>query len=205
MSFYENCILPRLVDVAVGTKDIAVEREKCLAGASGNVLEVGFGTGHNLPFYPRAVKKVVGVDPSGASAKLARKRIANASFPVELLELAGERIAAADASFDSVVSTLSLCTIADPAAALVQMRRVLKPGGRFFFLEHGQSNEREVQRWQDRLNGLQRRLFGGCNINRPIDRLITDAGFEIDKLDRFYGKGPKVFACLYRGTARRPS
>jgi ubiquinone/menaquinone biosynthesis C-methylase UbiE len=172
---------------------------------TGSVLEVGFGTGHNLPHYPDTVEKVVGIDPSGESAKLAKKRIGRARFPVQLIQLEGERIAAPDASFDSVVSTLSLCTINDPSAALRQMRRVLKPDGRFFFLEHGRSDEPHVQRWQDRLNGLQRWVFGGCNVNRPIDRLITNAGFIIDNLERYYGKGPKPLAYLYRGTARRAS
>src|SRR5205814_1013868 len=142
--------------------------------------------------------------PSGESARLARKRIAAAPFPVELLALRGEEIPAADVSFDSVVSTFSLCTIPDPNAALVQMGRVLKPDGRLFFVEHGRSDEPRVQRWQDRLNGIQKWLGGGCNLNRPIARLITDAGFEIETLDKYYIKGPKVTAYLYRGIARRP-
>jgi ubiquinone/menaquinone biosynthesis C-methylase UbiE len=202
MGIYAQYVLPRLIDVAAGTKDIAVEREKCLAEVKGNVLEVGFGTGHNLPFYPQQVKKVVGVDPSGTSARLAKQRIERASFPVELLEVPGEQIAAPDASFDSVVCTLSLCTISDPTAALAQMRRVLKPDGRLFFLEHGQSNDPEVRRWQDRLNPLQNLVFGGCNLNRPIDRLIADAGFAFDRLDRYYAKGPRPLSYLYRGMAR---
>lgn len=201
--FYDNYVLPRIIDVAGGAKEIAVDREKCLADVTGSVLEVGFGTGHNLPHYPAGVQKVVGVDPSGESARLAQKRIAKVSFPVEIIELEGEQIAAADASFDSVVCTFSLCTIADPVAALLQMRRVLKPEGRFFFLEHGRSDEPKVRRWQDRLNGVQNWLFGGCNVNREIDRLIIEAGFAIDTLDRYYAKtGPKALSCLYRGTAR---
>ncbi len=203
MGFYDKNIVPRLIDIAAGGKDIAVERARCLAQVKGTVLEVGFGTGHNLPYYSRHVQKVVGVDPSGKSGRIARRRIEKASFPVELVELPGERISLPDASFDSVVSTLSLCTIADPRAALAQMRRVLKPGGRFFFLEHGLSDEAKIQRWQDRLNGLQQRIFGGCHINRPIDHLITGAGFVMETLDRYYMKGPKPLSYLYRGTARR--
>jgi ubiquinone/menaquinone biosynthesis C-methylase UbiE len=203
MGFYDDNILPRLIDVATGRKDFAVERERCLAEVKGRVLEVGFGTGHNLPHYPRDVKKVVGVDPSAKSAQIAKRRIEKAPFPVELITLPGERIAAPDDSFDSVVCTLSLCTIPDPHAALVQMRRVLTPEGRFFFLEHGLSDEPKVQRWQNRMNRLQNLIFGGCNVNRPIDRLIADAGFVIDRLDRYYAAGPKALSYLYRGTAHR--
>jgi SAM-dependent methyltransferase len=206
MGFYDDHILPRLVDVACGSKELAVERKKCLAAVSGTVLEVGFGTGHNLPHYGPGVKKVVGVDPSGHSAKIAKRRIDRAPFPVELLQLRGEQIAAPDESFDSVVSTLTLCTIADPGAALLQVHRVLKREGRFFFLEHGRSDEANVRRWQDRLNPLQNWICGGCNLNRDIERLIADAGFTFDTLDKYYGNmGPKPFAYLYRGVARRAS
>jgi SAM-dependent methyltransferase len=143
---------------------------------------------------------VVGIDPSGESAKLARKRIARAPFPVELLPLSGEQLPAPDGSFDSVVCTFTLCTIPDPLAALRQMRRVLAPGGRFFFVEHGRSDEPKVQRWQDRLNGAQRWLFGGCNLNRPMDQLITEAGFELDSLERYYAKGPKRWRTCTAGS-----
>jgi ubiquinone/menaquinone biosynthesis C-methylase UbiE len=199
---YDDWVLPRIINLAMGTKDVAQERAKALAAVKGRVLEVGFGSGHNLPHYPPGVEQVVGIDPSGESAKLARKRIARAPFPVEFLPLPGEQIPAPDGSFDSVVCTFTLCTIPDPLTALRQMRRVLAPGGRFFFVEHGRSDEPKVQRWQGRLNGAQRWLFGGCNLNRPIDQLITEAGFELDSLERYYAKGPKPMAYLYRGIAR---
>jgi ubiquinone/menaquinone biosynthesis C-methylase UbiE len=202
MGVYDDWVLPRVMNLAMGTKAMAEERAKALAAVKGRVLEVGFGSGHNLAHYPAAVERVVGIDPSGESAKLARKRIARAPFPVEFLPLPGEQIPAPDGSFDSVVSTFTLCTIPDPLAALRQMRRVLAPGGRFFFVEHGRSDDAKVRRWQDRLNGLQQRFVGGCNLNRPMDQLITAAGFELESLERYYAQGPKFMAYLYRGIAR---
>jgi len=203
MGFYDNWVLPRLIDFACGNKANTDDRVACLKSAHGTVLEVGFGTGHNLPHYPRTVEKVVGVDPCGTSAKLAQKRIAEAPFPVEVVTSSGEDIAAPDRSFDSVVSTFSLCTIGDPVAALRQMRRVLKPNGRLFFLEHGRSHEPSIQRWQDRLDGFQSFVFGGCTMTREIDRLLAEAGFVIDDLTRYYAKaGPKPMCSYYRGSAR---
>jgi ubiquinone/menaquinone biosynthesis C-methylase UbiE len=185
-------------------KLVAEQRKQCLAGVTGTVLEVGFGSGHNLPYYPAAVQRVVAVDPSTEGAKLARKRIAAARFPVEYIPLAGEEISAADASFDSVVSTFTLCTIPDPLAALRQMLRVLKPDGRFFLVEHGRSSEPKIQRWQDRMNGVQRAMCGGCNMNRDIERLVREAGFAFEEIDKYYVKGqPKLVACMTRGIARR--
>jgi ubiquinone/menaquinone biosynthesis C-methylase UbiE len=204
MGFYADWVVPRILNLVMGTKVIGQERAKCLAGVRGTVLEVGFGSGHNLPFYPAAVEKVVAVDPSAEGAKLARKRIAKAPFPVEHVALAGERLDAPDASFDSVVCTFTLCTIPDPAAALAQMLRVLKPGGRLFLVEHGRSADPQVQRWQDRMNGLQQAICAGCNLNRYIERLVRDAGFAFDQLDKYYIKGqPKLSAFLTRGIARR--
>lgn len=203
MGFYEQQILPRLLDIGMSGAAFRRERAKCLEGAQGRVLEVGFGSGHNLPFYPPGVEKVVGVDPSGQSAKLAKKRIAEAPFPMEFVALPGERIDAPDASFDAVVTTFSLCTIPDPSAALAQMLRVLRPGGRLYFLEHGLADDERVVRWQNRLNGIQGALFGGCNLNRPIDRLVQGAGFELERMERYYAPGPRPLGYLYRGVARR--
>jgi ubiquinone/menaquinone biosynthesis C-methylase UbiE len=202
MGVYDDWVLPRVMNLAMGAKVVAEQRAKALAGVKGRVLEVGFGSGHNLPHYPAGVERVVGIDPSGESAKLARARIAEAPFPVEFLPLSGEQLPAPDGSFDSVVSTFTLCTIPDALAALRQMRRVLAPGGRFFFLEHGRSNDAKVRRWQDRLNGAQRWLVGGCNLNRPMDQLVVEAGFELESLERYYAQGPRFLSCLYRGVAR---
>jgi ubiquinone/menaquinone biosynthesis C-methylase UbiE len=202
MGFYDDWVLPRLMNMMMGMPYMPPERRKALAGVSGDVLEVGFGAGHNLPYYPQAVKRVVAVDPSAESAKLARERIAAAPFAVEYLPLEGEKIAAPDASFDSVVSTFTLCTIPDPGTALAQMRRVLRPGGRLFFVEHGRSPEPALQRWQDRLNGVQRFVCGGCNMNRDIERLVRDAGFDFDEIEKYYLEGqPKIFTFMTRGVA----
>ena len=204
MGFYDAWVLPRLMNVAMGMRALTHERKACLASVSGTVLELGFGAGHNLPCYPAAVSKVVGVDPSTQGAKLARKRIAAAKFPVEHVALEGERIDAPDAAFDAVVSTFTLCSVGDPPAALAQLRRVLKPGGRFFFVEHGWAPEPKVQRWQNRLNGLQQAVFGGCHLNRDIERMVSDAGFAFDELDKHYAQGaPRFAGFLTRGVARR--
>jgi ubiquinone/menaquinone biosynthesis C-methylase UbiE len=203
MGFYDNWVLPRILDTMMGMSHVAEERKKALAGVAGDVLEVGFGSGHNLPWYPSAVRRLVAIDPSAQSARLARKRIAAARFPVEYLPLEGEKIDASDASFDSVVSTFTLCTIPDTTAALAQMRRVLKPAGKLFFVEHGRAPDAAVHRWQDRLNGVQQFACGGCNMNRDIQRLVRDAGFEFDEVEQYYMEGqPKLFAFMTRGVAR---
>ena len=204
MSFYENRILPYLLNVFMNTKGTREERKRSLAGVKGAVLEVGFGSGLNLPYYPKTVTRVVGVDPSHTSAYLARKRIAASSFPVEFVGLSAEKLPVADASFDSVVSTFTLCTIPNVSGALAEMRRALKPEGRFYFVEHGHADDPRVARWQDRLNGVEQKVFGGCHLNRDISALIRQAGFEIERLEHAYMKGaPKFAGFLYRGVARR--
>jgi ubiquinone/menaquinone biosynthesis C-methylase UbiE len=204
MGFYDRWVLPRLLNLIMSDKAMCAEREKVLGGVSGTVLEVGFGTGMNLPYYPQGVQRLVAVDPSRESARLAQtqKRIAAAPFPVEYLPIAGEQIQAPDHSFDSVVSTFTLCSIADPLAALEQMRRVLKPGGKLFLVEHGLSSEPRVQRWQTRLNRIQNFMCGGCHLNRDVRRMITEAGFAFDQVDQHYIKGPPKFAAFVtRGVA----
>lgn len=203
MGFYSDWVVPRLLNVAMGMPAVRDERRLCLAGVTGTVLEIGFGSGHNLPWYPPAVERVVAVDPSTEAAKLARKRIAAARFPVEHVALEGERLAAPDASFDAVVSTFTLCSVRDPAAALGQVRRVLKPGGHLFLLEHGLAPDPNVQRWQSRLDGLQQRLVGGCHLTRDVEQLVRDAGFCFDALDKHYLPGtPRFSGFLTRGLAR---
>jgi ubiquinone/menaquinone biosynthesis C-methylase UbiE len=202
MGFYDNWVLPRLLNSMMGDETTTEERKKALAGVSGTVLEVGFGCGHNLPCYPEGVRRLVAVDPSRQSAKLAKKRIAEARFPVEYLPVGGEELPAPDHSFDSVVSTFTLCTIPDPVAALRQMRRVLKPGGKLFLVEHGLSADPKVQRWQHRLNKLSGFMCGGCNMNRDIRRLVAEAGFDFEEVVQYYMKGaPKFVGFLTRGVA----
>ena len=201
MGVYEKYVVPRIVDLTLRAEFVSEERKKCLADVRGSVLEVGFGSGLNLPHYPKGVERVVAVDPSAEGAKLAGKRIAAAPFPVEYVGLSGETIDAPDASFDAVVSTWTLCTIPAVETALEQMRRVLKPGGHLYFVEHGLAADPKVQRWQHRLNPIQRFLCGGCNVNRNIEALVTGAGFRLETLEKGYAKGPKFASFHYRGVA----
>ena len=204
MGFYGEHILPRMLNLVMTTKAIREQRQHCLEHVSGDVLEIGFGSGLNLPYYPPTVTKVVGVDPSHTAATLARKRIAASPFNVEFVGLSAEKIPVADASFDSVVTTFTLCTIPDVDNALREMRRALKPGGRLYFVEHGRAIDPAVERWQLRLNGIQQKLFGGCHLDRRISQMISDAGFEIERIENSYLKGaPKFGGFLYRGVARR--
>jgi len=193
MGFYDRWILPRFMDFMMGDKPATEARKKALEGVAGSVLEVGFGSGHNLPLYPAGVRRLVAVDPSRESFKLASKRIEAARFPVEYLPIGAEAIEAPDHSFDCVVSTFSLCSIPEPLAALEQMRRVLKRGGKLFVAEHGLSPDPKVQRWQHRLNKLQRFVCGGCNMNRDIRRLVVEAGFSFDQVEQYYMQGPPKF------------
>jgi ubiquinone/menaquinone biosynthesis C-methylase UbiE len=202
MGLYEKWVLPRFLNMMMGNKHTTAERKKALADVTGTVLEVGFGAGHNLPCYPQGVRRVVAVDPARASAKLARQRIARAGFPVEYIALGAEQIDAPDHSFDCVVSTFTLCTIPDPLAALQQMRRVLKRGGKLFIVEHGLAHDPSVQRWQHRMNKFNNVVFGGCNTNRNIRGLIVEAGFEFDQVEQYYMNGaPKFAGFLTRGIA----
>lgn len=203
MGFYQDRILPHVLNLSMNTAAVKDERQRCLKGVKGTVLEIGFGTGHNLPYYPREVTKVTGVDPSAKSLELAQKRIAASPFPVEIIGLAAETIPVGDASFDSIVTTFTLCTIPGVKNALLEMRRALRPGGRLYFVEHGLAEDPTVVRWQTRLNSTQQTVFGGCNLNRPIAALIEQAGFEMEQIEVGYLKGaPKFAGFVYRGIAK---
>ena len=192
---------PRLQDLVMGFMDDM--RPEALGPAEGEVLEVGFGTGLNLAHYPQSVTKVVGLDPMGTEG-VARidARIAAASFPVERASLRADGELPFDAGrFDTVVTTWTLCSIPEPLLALREMHRVLRPGGRYLFIEHGRADAEGTQRWQDRLNPLWNRIADGCHINRKMDAIVEQGGFELTSLERFRARGPGILAQMYRGVA----
>ena len=203
MAFYTDRILPHCVHLALGSRRFRQLREETVRGLSGTVLEVGFGSGLNLPYYSKEVSRLLTIEPARGGLCLARRAIEAVSFPVEHVGDTAEEIPLPDGSIDAVVSTWTLCTIPDSARALREIRRVLKPEGSFHFLEHGHSPEPRIARWQDRLTPLQKILAGGCHLNRPIDRMIEEAGFRFEAIERFYGPGPKVVMYFYAGVAGR--
>jgi ubiquinone/menaquinone biosynthesis C-methylase UbiE len=203
MGWYDDKILPKLIDLSCGTKPIHKQREKVVPLAAGDVLEIGFGSGLNLPYYNRdSVRKVWGLEPSEGMRKRADKLIAETDVDVELIDLPGEQIPLDDNSVDTVVVTYTLCTIPDVADALAGMRRVLKPGGSLLFSEHGRAPDAGVRRWQDRLNPGWKKLAGGCNINRDIAGIVEGAGFSVVDDNRMYIPGIRVFSYHYWGTAK---
>jgi len=202
MGFYDDRILPHVINVVMNTKQTRQIRERVCADLKGEVLEIGFGTGHNLPFLPADVTRLLAVEPSGRSVELARERIAASPIHVDAVGLDGQRLPVDDESVDAVLCTWSLCTIPDGVAAVREARRVLRPGGRFHFVEHGAAPDTKVRRWQNRLNPIQNRLGGGCNLNRDIASIIEAGGLSITKLDRYYNAGePKAFGAMYEGVA----
>ncbi|WP_339516523.1 class I SAM-dependent methyltransferase [Pseudomonas sp. RL_15y_Pfl2_60] len=202
MNLYDRFVLPRLIDLACGMGEVMKARSKIVPQAHGRVLEIGIGSGLNLEFYdPEKVSAVIGVDPSADMQKLARERAAKTPIPVEMIALELGQIKAADASFDSIVCTFTLCTITDTAAALKEMRRVLKPQGRLLFCEHGLAPDANVVRWQNRLTPIWKPLAGGCHLNRDIPALLNAGGFKIGELDKRYLQGPKAMTYVYSGWA----
>ena len=201
--WYDRYLLPYLIDFACGIKPVRRQRRKVVPLARGRVLEIGIGTGLNLEHYDKSLlTQLIGLDPSAEMHRLARKRMARAGLKVELVTLSAERIPYEDASFDTVLVTYSLCTIPDAVAALREMRRVLKPGGRLVFCEHGRAPDESVRRWQDRLTPLWSRFAGGCHLNRDIPALLAEAGFRSDDTQTMYLPGPRPLTFNYWGTAR---
>jgi ubiquinone/menaquinone biosynthesis C-methylase UbiE len=187
-------------------KPMRAARERVCHGLEGDVVEVGFGTGLNARYYPASVKKVYAVEPSHVCLQLAQPRIGRTTVPVEPAGLTGERLDLPSDHFDAALSTWTLCTIPDLPAALAELRRVLKPGGVFHFVEHGHAPDPKVARWQHRLEPVQKRLAGGCHLTRRIDESVRDAGFVIDELDTYYTAGePKVFGWTFEGRASNPA
>lgn len=203
MGFYESYILPRLINLSCGARPIRAQRQKVVPLAEGRVLEVGIGSGLNLPYYdPGKVERVIGLDPAEAMLSYARRRSADLPFEVEYLALEGERIPLARHAVDTVLVTYALCTIPDAGGALENMRAVLKPGGRLIFCEHGRAPDAAVRRWQDRLNPLWGRIGGGCNLNRDIPALIEGAGFRLEALETAYlPRTPRFAGFNYWGVA----
>jgi len=204
MGWYDERILPKLIDLSCGTKPIHKQREKVVPLAAGDVLEIGFGGGLNLPYYNRdRVRKVWGLEPSEGMRKRAERLIATTDVDVELIDLPGEEIPLQDDSVDTVLVTYTLCTIPDVSAALAGMRRVLKPDGQLLFTEHGRAPDNGVRRWQDRLNPGWKKLAGGCNMNRDIAGTIEEAGFSLVEDNRMYIPGLRILSYHYWGTAKQ--
>ena len=201
-NWYDRTLLPHLLDFACGMRPIRLQREKIVPLAWGRVLEVGIGTGLNMPFYdPARVRYIVGVDPALQMHRLAAKRIARAGLDVELVGVAAETIPLEDASIDTVVVTYTLCTIPDPVTALKEMRRVLVPGGSLLFCEHGRAPDENVRRWQTRLQPHWQKIAGGCHLDRDVPALLDQAGFRCDNLQTRYLPGPRPLAFNYWGEA----
>ena len=205
MGFYGTAVLPRLINATAGVKALDPLRRRVCAGLAGDVVEIGFGSGFNVPFYPAAVTRVAAVEPSDLAWRLAGERLRAAAVPVQRAGLDGQSLPFADGSYDAALSTWTLCSIPAAAAAHAELRRVLKPGGTLHFLEHGLAPDERVRRWQRRLDPLQQRIAGGCHFTRPIADLLTAAGFTIEELDVFYEKGAPKFEGAYSlGVALSP-
>lgn len=203
MGFYENQVVPRFTNLVMSRRELTPIRARVAASLDGDVLEVGFGSGLNVPHYPPAVTRVRAVDPATLGRKLAAKRVAASRVPVEYVDLDGQALSLEPDSIDHVLTTWTLCTIPDVARALGEIRRVLRPGGSFHFVEHGRSPDPNVADWQDRLTPIQRRVAGGCHLNRPIDQLVLNSGLKLVRLENYYAKGPRPFGYMFEGLATK--
>jgi ubiquinone/menaquinone biosynthesis C-methylase UbiE len=203
MGFYQNQIVPILTDLAMRQRDLAAYRSRVVPAADGRVLEIGVGSGLNLPFYSRNVRHLIGLDPSPKLLSMARRNSSANPVPFELIEGSAESIPLQNGSVDTVVTTWTLCSIPDAGRALREMYRELKPAGRLLFVEHGRAPHPNVCWWQDLLTPIWKRLGGGCHLNRAIKVLIADAGFRFERLDTGFMHGPNPMSFMYEGSARR--
>lgn len=202
MGFYDKNVLPHLINLACGSKPTTKQREKVVPQATGDVLEIGFGSGLNLPFYDQQkVRKIFALEPSAEMRKLSGERVSASAMDIEFIDLPGEEIPLDANSVDTVLMTFTLCTIPDVAAALEGMRRVLKPGGKLVFCEHGKAPDAGVLKWQNRLNPAWQKIGGGCNLNRDVPALLEENGFRIAVDERMYIPGPRIFCYNYWGSA----
>jgi len=202
MAFYSDHIVPHLVHLAMRNRRLLPYRERVISAAQGRVLEIGIGSGLNLPFYSLQVKELIGLEPAPRLLAMARGASSRVSLPVTFIEGSAETIPLEDNSIDTVVTTWTLCTIPAVVQALGEMRRVLRQGGQLLFVEHGLAPDAGVRKWQDWLTPAWKRIGGGCRLNRPIQSLIEQTGFGITRLETGYMPGPKPMAFLYQGAAR---
>jgi ubiquinone/menaquinone biosynthesis C-methylase UbiE len=201
-NWYRDHVFVRIMNRAMNTEETRRIRGEVCGPLAGEVLEIGFGTGLNLPHLPAAVTRLVAVDPMERGRALAQERLVATSVPVEFVSLDGVAIPVADASVDAVLATWTLCSIPDPVAAVQEIRRVLRPGGTFHFVEHGRAPDERVRRWQDRFNPIQRRMACGCNLNRDIPAIVAEGGMVPGDLTTYYAKGdPKIMGWMYQGVA----
>jgi ubiquinone/menaquinone biosynthesis C-methylase UbiE len=201
MGFYQDRVLPHLVHWSMRQETLTPYRRRITSSAEGRVLEIGIGSGLNVPLYGDRVTQVIGVDPSPRLLSMARNAATETECPVALLEGSAETVPVEDHSIDTAVTTWTLCTVPDVSAALHEMHRILKPSGRLLFVEHGLAPDVKVRRWQDRLTPVWKRIGGGCHLNRPIRELIEGAGFRIERLETGYMQGPKPMTFMYEGSA----
>jgi len=202
MSFYQQHILPHVINLAMRKRELLAYRKRVLAKAQGRTLEIGVGSGLNLPHYPSSVREIVGLEPSTRLIAMAQRIAERHSPAVEFIEGSAEAIPLDRHSIDTIVTTWTLCSIPRVSIALTEMRRVLKPSGQLLFVEHGRAPEESVRKWQDRLTPAWKRIGGGCHLNRPIQDLIDGAGFAMTALEKGYMKGPKPMSFMYEGRAR---
>jgi ubiquinone/menaquinone biosynthesis C-methylase UbiE len=202
MGFYQDRIVPHLVNLAMRNRHLLPYRDRVISAAEGRILEIGIGSGLNLPFYGPRAREILGLEPAPRLLAMAERAAGRTSLPVELIEGSAESIPFEDHSMDTVVTTWTLCTVPAAGQALGEMRRVLKPGGKLLFVEHGLAPDANVRKWQDWLTPAWKRIGGGCHLNRPIRSLIETAGFNITDLETGYMKGPKPMAFIYEGAAK---